>query len=435
MRIASRRQRIASTLGGKAGYFKRMNATFVKFFDNLPAGEVSPSLLNADFSKGSKTATFTATRTGAGVSPGTYVDSSGVIQTVSGTDNVARIQGGYYDATGFHAQKGLMIEGAMTNRALYSGTPENAAWTKTNITADNDDSGSTSPDGTATANSLTASTDNGTFVQAYAITGDAKTYTASCWLKRKTGTDPIYLGAVEDGTGKSEVTIYTDKWVRVSDTATTDGDDAGKDPAFYLEISNDTDAVYIYGMQLENSSYMTSYVPVAADTALARGAETLKYANSGNRTAATESVFVKFAPESEFANDSIIRLLFSSETKIRSLQKSAAGNVVWYPNQSDSSGCNPAYAPSGYVNVSNIVCAIAYGETEATNARIYENGTAKDSNTTNYTAPAWGTYFYVGGSASFPGTLALNGIVQSLAFFSDAKSAANVLAITNILNS
>lgn len=412
----SRRYRTSSSKKNRLKAFGGL--TFYKDFSN--------QTVLADYSVGSPTGTFTRSPTS---DVATYIDGDGVIRTAVASS--PRYQGGYYDDTGFHAQKGLMIEGATTNRATYSSTPENAAWTKTNITADNDDAGSSSPDGTATANRLLATANNGTFVQAYPITGAAATYTASCWLKRKTGTGAVYLGAVEDGTGKAEKTITTE-WTRHQVTATTDGDDAGKDPAFYLELAVDTDAVYIDRMQLELGPYATSHVP-SATTAATRNLETLTYLISGNRTAATESIFVKFAPESIFANDGIERWLDSTDTSIRQLRKSTTSALLTYrPRSTDASVLvNSVTIPD--INTSYVAAAVC--QHASPYAKLYFNGSADGTPYTggDFTDPGWGTKFWVGSNNASANQL--NGIIQAIAVFSDAKDATQVSTITNIINS
>src|SRR3990167_7083865 len=85
-------------------------------------------IINARMSTGSPTATFTATR--SATTPSTYIDSSGIIQLVT-SSNIPRFAGGYYDSTGFHAQKGVMIEAVATNLLIRTDWTASAAglWT------------------------------------------------------------------------------------------------------------------------------------------------------------------------------------------------------------------------------------------------------------------------------------------------------------------
>jgi hypothetical protein len=161
--------------------------------------------------KGSPASTFT--RTVDATHPATYVDANGVIQMAA--SNAPRFSN-YYDATGFHAKSGYLAEAAGTNVLTYSSIPENAAWTKTTMTADNDDAGSSSPDGVVTAPSLTASAGNGKVTQAY-VDGVAGIYTASLYIKRKTGTGVINLRA-NTGDAYTAITtsVLTTTWTRVT---------------------------------------------------------------------------------------------------------------------------------------------------------------------------------------------------------------------------
>ena len=376
--------------------------------------------LSADYAIGS--AVFTYTRASGG---GSYYDSTGKVYTfATGQTNLPILSPGYYDATGFHTgNKGLKVEATITNRATYSGTPENAAWTKTNITADNDDAGSSSPDGVATANSLTASAANGTFVQAYAITGDPATYTVSVWLKRKTGTGVVDLGAVEDGTGKAAVTVTTE-WTRHFVTATTDGDDAGKDPAFYLELESDTDAVYVYGMQLEASPVMTSYTPNAT-TAVTRGAEVLTYLIANNRTAEAETIVIKFAPGGTFANDGVERDISGTDTKNRAIFKvNTRSDVTSYPNITDS-GSSVAISNTSPINNTKLVVSSVFQHVNPY-ANIFYDGVSKGTETVDdYINPLWGASFYLGSNNA--GANQGNIIIERVEIYNRPLSASEVL--------
>ena len=55
--------------------------TFFKNYANLPTGTVTATQLNANLSKGSATAIFTATHSAS--APATYVDDNGIIQLVT----------------------------------------------------------------------------------------------------------------------------------------------------------------------------------------------------------------------------------------------------------------------------------------------------------------------------------------------------------------
>ena len=78
--------------------------------------DYNDSNLDADYSAGSPTATFAASRDAT--HPATYFDASGVMQKTT-TANVGRFNYGYYDTTGWNKWSdgdcGVLLEGASTN--------------------------------------------------------------------------------------------------------------------------------------------------------------------------------------------------------------------------------------------------------------------------------------------------------------------------------
>ena len=397
--------------------------TFYKIYEDLPTGTVTAGQLNADFSVGSAVATYTSARSAS--APATYVDASGVVQLVT-TENVGRIRAGVYDETGFitvdgngNSLKGPMMEAAGTNLITKSNNVEDAIFTKTNVTADNDDAGSSSPDSTATAPSLTATNIDGTFLLASGVT--AQTY--SVWIKRKTGTGTISITA-DSGATYAAVTVIAG-WARFQVTAASASQTCG------IKLGTSGDAIYIWGNQFEASPYMTSFIPTTT-AALTRPADVLKYAIAGNRTVATESIFIKFAPAGgDFANDGVDRYLSDTNTKKRVLYKSIGSTKTsLFPNLNDNGAHLALTTTTPLANTSYIVAGVV--QHLSPYSQIYLDGTSEGTYTAaDFTDPAWGTSFYVGVRNN--NANGLNGIIQAIAIFSDAKDATAVSNITDIL--
>ncbi len=357
---------------------------------------------------GSNTATFA--RTGGATKPATYFDSSGVMQKTI-TTNDPRYNYGYYNTTGYHAfsQVGVMIEGASTNDLSKSEEFEHGDWAKTNTTADDSDAGSSAPDGASVTSSITASAGNGTLIQSFADAG-ANVYTASVWIKRKTGTGTINLRA-NSGDGYTAI-VATADWTRHQVVSS-----ALANPDFDLQIVTNGDAIYIYGTQLENLPFASSFIPTTT-AALTRNAETLKYEISGNRSVAVESCVVKLAPE--FANNIIAfeAHIHESDTKIRSLFFNDVSNdVIANSNRSDNSSSlvvdliNDSWTAHTEMTLgSNVQHSSPYV------AGFYQ-GVADGTNETadDFTNPAWGTYFWVGSDTN--GVNQLYGTIFSIAFW------------------
>lgn len=156
--------------------------------------------------------------------------------------------------------------------------------------------------------------------------------------------------------------------------------------------------------------------------------DVLKYLIAGNRTAAAETIVIKFTPDSDFANDGVIRFVIDNDTARREIRKELTGTVLTvFPN---------GYYSRDFVtailgNTSYVIAVICQASGNP-NIRNFLNGVQDglDENT-DFTANAWGTSFYLGVS-SYTGSQ-LNGTIQSIAIFNRALSASEVAAVTNLL--
>ncbi len=384
-------------------FLQKSNLSFEIYPKGLIFSAIYDGDIDADEAKGHPLAIFTADREGATESPGTYFDSAGVMQLQTATSNTTRYNSGYYDTTGYHAfsQQGVLLEGASTNDLSKSEEFEHGDWTKTNITADDTDAGSTAPDGAAQTSSLTATAGNGTLVQSFADAG-ANVYTASVWIKRKTGSGTINLRA-NSGDGYTAITA-TSEWTRHKVTSS-----ALANPDFDLQIVTNTDAIYIHGAQLENLPLAFSYIPTTT-AALTRNKETLEYKTSGNRSAAVESMVAKLAPAFD-SSGSVVYYVSDTDTKQRKAFL-VSNDFRIEINGSDSSD-------SKIINIINDTwtahteMTLGYAAEKGGSPIIagYWDGAADGTNETadDFIVNAWGTFFQVGisqgGGASFYGTV------------------------------
>ena len=189
---------------------------------------------------------------------------------------------------------GYLVEAIRTNLVKQSEVFK-TTWTASNITIADDSV--VSPAGTTTADTLTASADNATILQA--ITGTAVPYTFSVYLKRLTGTGIVSISA--DGTNFTTCTINASTWTRCSDTRTLTA-------ASYnvtIKLGTNTDAVYVWGAQAELGSFASSYIPTTTLT-VQRNTDVLTYPESGNVGLGNTSIYIEYTPEADSTKTGVL---------------------------------------------------------------------------------------------------------------------------------
>ena len=169
---------------------------------------------------------------------------------------------------------GYLAEGQFTNRLLYSEDFSNAAWVKTNVTVTANSTAA--PDGTTTADTLTATAANGTVIQDLGVVASAQKC-GSLWLKRKTGIGNIQL-TLDGGTGWTTVAVGAD-WTRFPISQTLADEDFG------VRIVTSGDEVYAWGGDVVTAYYggsqpMGTHIPTTS-AAVTRNADALTFDNDG----------------------------------------------------------------------------------------------------------------------------------------------------------
>lgn len=390
----------------------RSTISLLKNFGNLTfyKNYVNSLSVDADYSVGSGTGTYTASR-GAS-NPATYIDSSGVVQTTT-TSNIPRLCGGYYNSTGFVLRPGLMIESAATNLVPKSNTHNDASWTASNVTV-TDSTGITSPDGTASS-TFTSTAGNGTVLLASAVT--AVVY--SVWIQRKTGTGNIDITA-NGGTNWTTQTLVAGQWARFNISAASASQTCG------IRIVTSGDAIYVYGAQFESGAFEntnpSSYIPTTS-VALTRNLDSLSYATASNISANVGTILAK-ATMTATQPTSIARHFFrENSTGGFKWLRVAIGNAGFqWGTLAEQTSVQTFTAGTSYT-----LC-VTY---DGTNVAGYVNGSQTVAPTPSANLTSSAASFYIGsnlGANEFT-----QGIMSSLAIYSDAKSSGNVAAISTIL--
>lgn len=281
----------------------------------------------------------------------TRVNKNGLIEQVS-TD-VPRLD--YSDGS----CPSLLLEPSSTNLALYS-EDFSEGWNKFNSTVTTNQT--TSPSGDLTADKLQRTSTSANYLtEAFSKSSQELDMTISVFVKQGEGdffairgtgnypnrVDAIYQFSTSQLTTSafdddftvigSSVKNYTNGWVRLSVSFNTDNH-TSITPSFSPRATNGTiDAgdtstssfVSLWGAQLEQQPYATSYIPTTSGTA-SRSAETFSNDFSSQPTVAnTNTVVLKFIPMG-FSTDFYELLSFSDGTNEIALEGFQTNNYDVY---------------------------------------------------------------------------------------------------------
>lgn len=207
------------------------------------------------------------------------VNSSGIIVTEGA--NLPRIN--YENGCGSY-----ILEDESTNLIPYSEDFSNSDWSKTRCTIDG--GGHISPSGANNAFKMTATDDDARLQDGNSPIGVL--YTQSIYVKSATGSN---VNGQIDFTGTQIVTFTaTDKWQRVETTS-----DLTRVGRVRVRITNSGDELFIWGAQLEQQSFSTSYIPTSgAFSTRLRDLAT----GSGNSTLINSTEGVLYAEIAALAN-------------------------------------------------------------------------------------------------------------------------------------
>jgi len=382
------------------------------------AGAGAPSLDMSFTTPGTMPSGVTFTRASAAK----YFNSAGTMQSAAA--NAPRWD---YNPTS-HALNGLLVEEARTNLWLQSGDLSQASPVgiggpaAPSATANQ----TTAPDGTLTAASVAfpAISAGATSVLYQQLTVTAAPATFSVWMKGSAGGEQLYLGA-NGGAGtyvNSPRITLTTAWQRFSFTTTTTAGawffDIGADMRGGTAAATPSQGTYIWGAQVEQGAFATSYIATAA-AAATRAADLASMPTSTWFTAANGTYQAEFILNGVASGLPIIiggnagspTIATGADSRLTAGIRSGA---------SVFSATGPLYT-FGAVNKA----AFAY-LSGASNAAV--NGTAFGPNATAFTVT--GTVAELGSDGVTPGNNALNGWLRRVRYWPRALAAAELQSVT-----
>jgi hypothetical protein len=213
-------------------------------------------------------------------------------------DNVPRI-----DYTGGGCPH-ILAEPMRTNLVTYSEDFSDSSWIKSGVTLT---AGQISPSGDTSAYKLDFSANNDYIQTAISGLDTSKEYTLSFYAKVQSGTTTIDAGNINGGS--YETLTITNEWQRFEVTQTPSGTTRYPRPI----RSNGSDEIYLWGAQLEQGSYATSYIPNSG-TALGvtRNQDIFTRDGIGSLINSTEGVL--FVEAQAFSNTDAVRIAISDGT-------------------------------------------------------------------------------------------------------------------------
>ena len=301
----------------------------LKFGNGTWATKKGSTLAYNDENNNYKPLPFTTTRN----SIGTRVNKEGLIEVVG--NDVPRID--YKDSS----DGALLLENSSTNLIPYSEDFSNAAWDlfRISVTTEN----YASPNGSSTVKNIIADTSNNTHGIFDFVSASSGIYTSSAFFKANgynfacvrisvDGDTKRFSAVIDltngnvtitDATGSPtstsfSVNDYGNGWYRLSVSCShssgsvylTISPSSTSNPTFSSSLpsflGDGTSGVLVFGAQLEQSSYPTSYIPTSGST-VQRAADTAS--GAGNSEVFNDSEGVLFADIAANANDGTEREL------------------------------------------------------------------------------------------------------------------------------
>lgn len=376
----------------------------------------------------------------------TVVNKQGLIETVG--SGIPRID--FSD----DANGALLLEPFSRNLVTYSEDFTQTNWTTPNVTLVSDNG--ISPEGTSNADLIYPNATDANFTYVYDQVNNASVsqYTISAFVK-SSGVNVAWLyiqsvgsvGSVyfdlsdesiqivngSSNTLTSEITSLGNGWYRISCTnvtpiALTSGHGIGISDAKGSRAitKNGTNGMLIYGAQIEQQSYATSYIKNAG-TALGvtRSADTASA--SGNSTVINSTEGVLYAEIKGFENDLSNKYISlsdgSSSNSIRIFYYND-GSTVFFRKAANS--VNVITSSTSTINQSSLTkIAVRY---DSTSFDIFSNGVKilTNSNSDAFTSPLNDISFNSSGSSTFYGK------TKDLRVYNTALSDSELAILTTI---
>jgi hypothetical protein len=298
-------------------------------------------------------------------SSATVINKDGLIETVGSGE--PRID--YKDDT----KGALLLEPQRSNLVTYSQDFSNSIWNTGTTRSVNFVSTSTiDPEGKTNAYRVTSTaSDNQVAVLSSIVSG--QDYTNSIYVRRVSGSGNVNLRNVNNGANEFELSV-SDGWKRIETNATS----TSTNGRLYINLQAVGDVIEIWGAQVEQGSYATSYIPTSG-SAVTRIADACYNDNLANVIGQTEGTFyLETVPLNSLTSYTERVIQFeSSGSGFMTIQRYANDNITFYGTNGSN---NWSIQGTGlFVGGQTIKIAGAYKDNDIT---LYVNGVQIGTNTT-----------------------------------------------------
>jgi hypothetical protein len=220
-------------------------------------------------------------------SSATVINKDGLIETVGSGE--PRID--YKD----DSKGALLLEPSRSNFITYSQDFSNAGWnTSSTRSVDFIPTSTIDPQGKTNAYRITSTaSDNQVAFLGSIVSGQS--YASSIYVRRVSGSGNVILRNVNNGENNFQVSV-NDGWKRIETSATS----TSTNGRLYINLVTVGDVIEIWGSQLEQGSYATSYIPTQGGV-VTRVADVCT--NGGNEQVINSTEGVLYAEISALADD------------------------------------------------------------------------------------------------------------------------------------
>ena len=376
----------------------------LKFGNGQWGTKVGSALAYNDLDGNFKPLPFDFTRS----TSGTRINKDGLIEVV--TNNKPRID--FKD----DAKGALLLEPQRSNLITYSEDFSNSAWNTSSTRGVNFIPTSTiDPQGKTNAYRITSTaSDNQVAYLAAIVLGVS--YSSSIYVKRVSGSGDVILRNVNNVENNFQVSV-NDGWKRL-ETSVLSTSTNGR---LYINLQTVGDVIEIWGAQLEQGSYATSYIPTQG-SAVTRVADVCNGAGNNQVINSTEGVL--YAEISALANDGTTRRLSISDGTTSNRIVFSYSNVT---NQFQSFLANPSVQFNFLTTLSNSVefnkIAVKYKQNDFA---LWINGVKVATDTNGTVANGLNTLNFDEGS----GASDFYGNIKDLRVYNTALTDAELQALT-----